>query len=221
MAAGARGLSPWLQEMLEESLRRSDPGTVRGLYIQVKENVASGKNEIRVPEGAAAPLKEIIAHCKATYKPEEGAGLVPALAARLDSLIGAVATRLGPNGLDRVHDMTLADFAAQLRGQALRELTLIPGGYSLAGRHYRLTGKAVAMLKALLEEKQHRCLASALAKELEVDPDAVTYPEQVLRDTAKKLRASLRRAANEVGLTTDNPLPSTGRGADLAYSLAI
>jgi hypothetical protein len=98
-------------------------------------------------------------------------------------------------------------------------IALVPGGYTLGGRTYSLTGRPLALLRALLAAPGWCATAEQLRTALGVDDDQVTYPEQVIRDAAGDLRASLRRAA---GLGKDqDPLPSTGRGAELSYQLHL
>jgi hypothetical protein len=99
------------------------------------------------------------------------------------------------------------------------ELALVPGGYTLGDRRHSLTGRPLALLRALLAAPGRCATAEQLRKSMGVDDEAVTYPDQVIRDAAGDLRASLREAA---GLAWDqDPLPSEGRGADLAYRLDL
>ena len=56
-----------------------------------------------------------------------------------------------------------------------------------------------------------------------MNDEDVTFPEQVIRDTAKKLRAALKQAAKQIGHTNLQrlwPLQSIGKGEYLTYSLA-
>lgn len=100
-------------------------------------------------------------------------------------------------------------------------IELIPGGFVYRGKQHELTGRPRDMLKALLQAPYFRRTASDLCKDMGVDDEAVTFPEQVVRDTAKESRAALRHAVQAVGLSCDNPLPSGGRGKDLYYRLAL
>jgi hypothetical protein len=55
-----------------------------------------------------------------------------------------------------------------------------------------------------------------------VDNEAVTFPDQVIRDTAKRLRTALRKAAEDAGLPCpQDALPSTGKGGHLSYRLVL
>jgi hypothetical protein len=100
-------------------------------------------------------------------------------------------------------------------------LVLIPGGFSYGGKPYLLSGKPRAMLAALLVSRYRRCTAAELRKSLDLNDDVVTYPEQVVKDAAKELRAALRKAANDAGLSCDNPLKSVGKREELTYILAM
>jgi hypothetical protein len=100
-------------------------------------------------------------------------------------------------------------------------LELIPGGFALGGQARDLTGRARAMLCALLESSHRRCTVAELRETIGIDDEAVTYPEQAIKDTAKSLRAELKKAAAAAGLPCENPLPSKGRGKELTYILAM
>jgi hypothetical protein len=100
-------------------------------------------------------------------------------------------------------------------------LELVPAGFAFKGQVYDLTGKPRDMLAALLNARHRRCTVEDLRGALDVDDEAVNYPEQVIRDTAKALRQALRRAAKAARLRCTNPLPSKGKGKDLAYILAM
>jgi hypothetical protein len=99
-------------------------------------------------------------------------------------------------------------------------LALIPGGFTYAGSVHNLTGRPRDMLRALLDSRHRRCTAAELREKLAVDDD-LGYPEVVVRDTAKRLRRALRKAAEQAGRPISDPLPSHGTGKDLAYELAL
>jgi hypothetical protein len=110
----------------------------------------------------------------------------------------------------------------QLPGSAPgNDLVLVPGGFQYRQKTYDLTGRPLQMLTAILNTNHHRCTRDELRRLIGVDDTAVTFPEQVVLDTAKELRAALRKAVEDAGLDCNNPLPSTGRGADLTYRLAM
>jgi hypothetical protein len=96
---------------------------------------------------------------------------------------------------------------------------LVPGGFEYKGKAHDLTGRPRDMLAALLESRHRRCAVSDLRRSLGVDDEAVEWPEQVIKDTAKELRAALRAAASGADVACGNPLPSTGKGRDLTYKL--
>jgi hypothetical protein len=100
-------------------------------------------------------------------------------------------------------------------------LELIPGGFAMHGKPHILSGRPRAMLQALLEARHHRCTVDGLRKALEIDDEAVGYPEQVVKDTASTLRSALTTAAQEAGISWAKPLASTGRGEELTYILSL
>jgi DNA-binding response OmpR family regulator len=102
------------------------------------------------------------------------------------------------------------------------KLALAPGGFTLRGKYYSLTGRPLAMLHALLAARHRTATANQLREAMGVNDEDVDYPEQVIKDAATTLRAKLREAASDTGVACpDNPLPSTGRGKDLTYRLAL
>jgi hypothetical protein len=76
------------------------------------------------------------------------------------------------------------------------------------------------MLEVLLASRGRRATADGLRREMRIDDESVDNPEQVVKDTASALRDALRKAAC-LRPRGRNPLPSTGRGRDLAYHLAL
>jgi hypothetical protein len=118
-------------------------------------------------------------------------------------------------------ELTAAFPPAPLPPRAGGGVTLVPGGFEYGGRRHDLTGRPVAMLQALLRSHHHSLTAEQLRVQMAVDDEAVDNPDQVIRDTARKLRHALREAIREAGLTCPDPLPSTDSGARLAYRLAI
>ena len=98
---------------------------------------------------------------------------------------------------------------------------LVPGGFAYRGNPHNLTGRPRGMLAALLASRHRRCGVVELLGALEVQDEYVEYPEQVIKDAAKDLRAALRRAASAAGVSCENPLPSKGKGEDLAYVLEL
>jgi hypothetical protein len=100
-------------------------------------------------------------------------------------------------------------------------LTLASGGYTYRGRRYDLSGRPLAMLRALLASRTQCRTADELCKDMGIDDGYVNFPKQVVMDAARRLRKSLSRAAKDAGEACEAPLPSTGRGADLAYELAM
>lgn len=105
------------------------------------------------------------------------------------------------------------------REEATPLLALAPGGFTLAGKPHRLAGRSREMLRVLLESSHQRATAGQLRQALGIDDEAVTYPDQAVKDTAKALRVALRKAA---GLGKDHdPLPHISQGKDLAYQLEL
>src|SRR5262249_21264432 len=98
-------------------------------------------------------------------------------------------------------------------------IALAPGGFTLRGKLHTLTGLPSQMLRALLAAHHRRLTANQLRKAMGIDDLAVDQPEQVVKDTANKLRKVLRTAA---GMSQEeNPLPSNGRGEFLTYALKL
>jgi hypothetical protein len=98
-------------------------------------------------------------------------------------------------------------------------LELVAGGFIFRAKTHELSGRPRAMLAALLDTDNRRMTAEELREALAIDDDAVNFPEQVVKDTAIKLRKALKSAALESGLSCENPLRSNGKGRDLTYIL--
>jgi hypothetical protein len=102
------------------------------------------------------------------------------------------------------------------------KLNLAPGGFTWGGKPHQLVGKPLDMLRVLLDSPHFCETANRLRQRMGVDDEGVTFPEQVIKDTAHKLRKELKKAAKAAGRTCpSNPLPSTGRGKDLTYRLNL
>src|SRR5262249_1042493 len=102
---------------------------------------------------------------------------------------------------------------------APQPFALAAGGFTLRGKLHTLTARPYQMLRALLEAHHHRLTANQLREAMDIDDLAVDQPEQVVKDTASKLRKVLRKAA---GMSQEeDPLPSNGRGEFLTYALKI
>lgn len=102
------------------------------------------------------------------------------------------------------------------------KLEVLPGGFAYEGRQRDLTGRPLAMLGVLLASPHNRESADKIREKIAVDDEAVTYPEQVIRDTAKDLRKALKAALADAGKDRNHdPLPSIGRGSELAYRLNL
>jgi hypothetical protein len=98
-------------------------------------------------------------------------------------------------------------------------LALAPGGFSLGDKLYRLTGRPLEMLRVLLNSKHYAATVTQLRIEMKINDEVVSFPEQVIRDAAKALRAALRRAANKP--KTWEPVPSAGTGEQISYRLDL
>lgn len=96
---------------------------------------------------------------------------------------------------------------------------LAPGGFSFGDNYHSLTGRPLEMLRVLVNSPHHAATADHLRKEMAIDDETVDFPEQVIRDTAKKLRDALRRAAKKQ--KNWNPIPSAGRGEEITYQLRL
>jgi hypothetical protein len=101
------------------------------------------------------------------------------------------------------------------------DLALCAGGFEFRGQPHTLTGRPLDMLRALLAAR-FRCLGvDELRVALAIDDVAVSFPEQVVKDSAKDLRRALRQAVESAGLSCDDPLPSQGKGKSLSYRLSL
>jgi hypothetical protein len=100
-------------------------------------------------------------------------------------------------------------------------IELIDGGFALNGTPTDLTGRPLSMLRALLQDPNRRCGARKLREVMKVNDEAVTYPEQVVRDTAAVLRSALRQALAALNVVCSDPLPSVGKGEGLTYKLNL
>jgi hypothetical protein len=99
-------------------------------------------------------------------------------------------------------------------------LELAAGGFTYRGRVYDLSGRPYEMLAALLASHWHRMTTPQLVDALKAT-DTATYPEQVVKDTARKLRQALKAAVESAGLSCPDPLPSKGEGKHLTYCLEV
>ena len=100
-------------------------------------------------------------------------------------------------------------------------LALAPGGYELCGQHFELIGMPRQMLAALLAARWRRLDALRIAERMGMNVDDSFQDQDVVRHAAKRLRKSLREACQAVGIVADNPLPSSGVGAELNYVIKI
>jgi hypothetical protein len=100
-------------------------------------------------------------------------------------------------------------------------LAIVPGGFTLSGRRFRLSGRPWHMLRILLESRHQAAKVDDLRNRMGINDEPRDMPEQIVRDTACKLRKALRKAAKVIGCAIDDPLPSIGRGQDLCYSLDL
>jgi hypothetical protein len=100
-------------------------------------------------------------------------------------------------------------------------LELADGGFSYRGKTHPLTGRPRQLLGALLASRGGRTAVGRLRAEMGVDDLAVDNPAQVVKGAAADLRRALRAAAAAAGVACDDPLPSTGKGEELTYSLNL
>src|SRR5262249_26949917 len=97
-------------------------------------------------------------------------------------------------------------------------IELVPAGFRLRGGQVEpLAGKPLAVLRALLGARHWRLSAGAIRRAVWPD-DTITHPDQAVKDAPGDLRQALRRAGARA---PGDPLPSQGRGADLAYQLDL
>jgi hypothetical protein len=98
----------------------------------------------------------------------------------------------------------------------------VPAGFRLWGGDIEpLTGKPLAVLKALLDARDNRLSADDIRRKV-WPGDAITYPEQAVKGTVSKLRKALCQALQRRSVKVPgDSVPSTGRGADLTYQLKL
>jgi hypothetical protein len=119
-------------------------------------------------------------------------------------------------------DQTSIDDVAAFFGFGKKKplaLEIIPAGFVYKGKTHDLVGQPLKMLGALLESRHGRCTRNELRERLNIDDENVEFPEQVIADTSKSLRAVLKDALREAGMSCENPLPSKGKGEELVYIL--
>jgi hypothetical protein len=100
-------------------------------------------------------------------------------------------------------------------------LECVSAGFHYRGHFLDLCGRPLAMLCALHKARHNRLSADQLREAMKVDDEVVNDPDQVIRDTAYKLRRALREAVARAGRTCSDPLPPIGRGKDLTYKLDL
>ncbi len=102
-----------------------------------------------------------------------------------------------------------------------QKLHLVPGGFSIRGKVFGLTGRKRQLLESLLDSRWRRLTVHELVDKMELSTVAIDHPEQAVKDAAQDLRDELRKASRVIGEACENPLPSTGKGEDLCYCLEI
>jgi hypothetical protein len=178
-------------------------GPLKGRAIRVSEDYSE-------PEALRAARARVLDWANATR--------VAAVVLRQEARIGAekaVASIAQPDALPTIPPPG---------GPQVGGLALTAFGFSLDDVSFALSTRPRDMLKILMESKHRDATADRLRQGMRVDDEAgAIYPEQVVKDTAKRLRKALREAGRKVRGDDfpDNPLPSTGRKADLAYRLAL
>jgi hypothetical protein len=95
-------------------------------------------------------------------------------------------------------------------------LQLVAGGFEYGGKVFNLTGRPLQLLEALLNAKHRRATVDQLRDKMGINDAAVEYPVQVVKDTASELRKVLKDATK-----CEDPLPSVGKAASLAYYLNL
>ena len=105
---------------------------------------------------------------------------------------------------------------SNIPGVATLKLELLSDGFIYRGYRHALTGKPLAMLRALADSRWRALSAEALQDG--IWPDYNVAPTTI-RSVAKSLRRALRQATGR-GRQTD-PLPCTGRGRDLGWKLDL
>src|SRR5262249_21207319 len=120
-------------------------------------------------------------------------------------------------------DEALSDLKRRLEQRPDEDpIELVPAGFRLRGGQVEpLAGKPLAVLRALLGARHWRLSAGAIRRAV-WPADTITHPDQAVKDAAGDLRQALRQALRRAGARAPgDPLPSQGRGADLAYQLDL
>ncbi len=100
------------------------------------------------------------------------------------------------------------------------DLAIVPGGFVYGGKLNELHGRPLGMLGELLASRWRRLYVGDLVSRMAID-DYVNQ-KQVVADAATELRSALKQAVKKAGFrTTKDPLPSTGKGDQLCYILAL
>ena len=168
-----------------------------------------GRNDL---SGAISDYKEEWLHCR-------------------DQLVGktfpsareVLATLAGETNLARPKALGAANRLKQSVGSVGQDqpIELLPAGFRLRGGEMEnLAGKPRAMLKALLDSRNHRMSPADLGRDL-WDDSGASWREQAVKDTACKLRKRLLQALRKLGIDSKKLLPSHGKGADLSYQLDL
>jgi len=95
-------------------------------------------------------------------------------------------------------------------------IEIVAGGFVVSGTRHDLIGKPLELLR-LLTNAHHQEMFASLIREKLWPADTLNWPDQAVKDTARKLRKALREAFPDI----DDPLPSVGEGASLAYRLNL
>jgi hypothetical protein len=224
-ADGARPIAT-PEEMLEAAITREDIGKSLAELLRMNLEIAqvTGGYKRCFSDGRKPVLYASAHELVCVIHAELGIALSRARANKSFFL------EVTPDLLERL-GIDLADVTLSLRAERadLRlaqmhapssVLALVAGGFTLDDKFFRLTGRARDLLEALLKARHHRATVDQLREAMRIEDVEVTYPEQVIKDAAKDLRAALKNAVTETrGSYPEDPLPSTGQLKDLAYEL--
>jgi hypothetical protein len=102
-------------------------------------------------------------------------------------------------------------------------LRIVDGGFEVKDDFHGLAGRPRQMFDLLVSAHKQRMLASRLRDGMELEKAGVSFPDQVVKDTAAELRAILRSALGWGKGRRPNraPLLSHGKGPDLTYHLDV
>jgi hypothetical protein len=193
-----------------------------GVPVPAKKVEEDGQKESREKPVLRPPkygfVRDAVIEMHGTIRPDEPATIYKTIIDNMEK----EGERFFANVKKATRNQTAREGRMSVPTKKTKSVTIIPGGFRYKNKNFSLTaGRLFDMLRALVESPHERLTSRELLEALKVDNESVTYPEQIIKDTAKKLRRALRQAVRKVGLKCADPLPHIGKGQNLAYELAM